>query len=357
MKLVPIILLLLAGVAVAEDEPTVLERLKSDSPGERAWGAYLAGRDGVADAVPLLTEMIRTVPEYKDKTGRLVVRAAFDALIRLKLPVRAEVLKPHLSGYFGTPALILLTRSPEALPEALLPLFGRYGSGMMGGHGIAVGNLLCKEKVPGFAARLLRGLKLDLNVSIVDQGFGGRGGSHSLGVSAGDGRLNVPEGFPPVAIYLLTDRERPDSVLLADGPRPIRWYRIERKGPRVGFGSVGSRVDFKELAREWLAVLSGIPVKEQGIPETSSTSLVWSDGKTYLKHVTARRDAILARYWKLVAALMTKEVLALDEALALKPKVTVTVHDSRKKPGGIEFPELPAPPERPRLPGEEPEAD
>ena len=129
------------------------------------------------------------------------------------------------------------------------------------------------------------------------------------------------------------------------------------RAPGWGFGSVSTRVEFKKLTREWLGVLSGIPVKEQGIPETSSTSLVWTDEKAYLTQVTARRDSILDRYWKLVAALVTKEALALDEALVLKPKVTVKVHDSRKKPGGIEFPELPAPPKRPRLPGEEPEED
>ena len=46
--------------------------------------------------------------------------------------------------------------------------------------------------------------------------------------------------------------------------------------------------------------------------------------------------------------------MALDEAAALKPKVTVEIHDARKKPGELTFPELPAAPKRPRLPGEEP---
>jgi len=360
MRLTPLVLLLFAAAVVAEEEkPTVLERLKSESAAERAWGAYLAGKEGVQDAIPLLVEAIRTVPGRKDDEGRLVLRAALDALIRLKAPVKAEILEPHLRAGFSTQALILLTRSPRTRPDLLFALFDRQGGSLMGEFGIAVGNLLCREKVPGFASRLLRHAReFELHVLLVDEGrTGGRGGSQRLGGGCGDGHVDVPEGFPPTAFYDLTAGKRDGSVLLVDGPRPIRWFRTEREGRRIGFGTTGTRIDVDVLAREWLAVLAGLPEEGRILPKSASTSLVWTDAAAYVKHVAARRDAILAGFWKFVAVLVEREALALDEARALRPVVEVEVSDVRAEPApeGTEFPKLPAPPKRPRLPGETPE--
>ena len=111
------------------------------------------------------------------------------------------------------------------------------------------------------------------------------------------------------------------------------------------------------LGREWLAVLAGLEKEELRIRESSRTSLVWTDAAAYMKHVDAQREALLARYWKLAAVLVGREILTLREARALKPVVTIKVHDMRKNPvtAPPEFPEIPAPPNRPRLPGEEPQ--
>lgn len=354
MRLAAVVLLLLAGPAFAKGEEALV-RLQSETPSVRAWGAYLAGKEGVAEAVPRLIDLIRAVPDYKDKEGRLVVRASFDALIRLKAAVPADVLEPHLSGRFAAQALILLTRAPKIPPALLLKLFDKQGGENLGQFGIAVGNVLCEKKVPGFASRLFGRVNLKLNVSLVDEGNLGFGVGGSIGGRFGDGRLDIPPGFPPTVFYRLADRERKGAVLLADGPRPISWYRQEKTGERIGFGSSSSSIAVEKLAREWIAVLSGVPEKELGIRATSSTSLVWSDAEAYKKHVAARRNAILAQYWKLVTTLLTKQILTLDEARALKPVVTVKVRDARRDPAAKlpELPQIPAPPERPDLPGED----
>jgi len=350
------VVLLLAATVIAGEEPEKgpLDRLRSDAPGEQAWGAYLAGRNDVADAIPRLVDLIRTVPGPKEKERCLVVRAAFDALIRLKASVPPKLLEPHLTSRFQVQALILLASQQRVDPELLLRLYDRYATEMMGTTGIAFGNLLARERVPGFAPRLLRHVEMKLVVTVVDEGWSGSGGGRRIGGRSGDGRLDVPEGFPPTVFYHLTDRERPGAVMLADGPRPVRWYRIERTGRKLGFGSSSSAVDRKELIREWLARLIGVEVKDLGIPEHSSRSLRFADAEACAADIAAFRDKLLSRYWKLVAALVEKNLLSLAEARALRPSVALTVKDERKDKT-TKLPAIPEPQKRPKLPGEEPE--
>jgi len=356
MKLTVMILVLLATIAAAADEKPddVIARLGSKLTSERAWGAYLAGKNGVEDAIPKLVDLIRTVPHHKDKEGNLVVRAAFDALIRLKAAVRPKVLEPHLRARFQTQAMILFAPHAGNHPELLLRLLDAQTGRDFGPFGVAVGNLLLRHRVPGFAPRLLRELKFELSVMVFDSGFGGRGSSSRMLVRSGDGRLDVPEGFPPTVIYRLSTGKKAGAVLLVDGPDAVYWTRTERTGTRIGFGSSTRPHPRDDLARAWLCRLAKVSPKTAPLRGFTHTSVTWSDDAGYVQHVAAQRDAILARYWKLVSALVTSEALALDEARALKPEVTITVEDKRKLNEG-KLPAIPPAPKRPPLPGEEPE--
>jgi hypothetical protein len=331
MKLTAIVLLALATTVAAGD------RKKQ----QQAWDAYRAGKSLDRGAVPRLTEMIRHVPKRKDQERCLVVRAAFDALIRLGAPVPTKILGPHLRGPFRTQALILVARHAADHTDTLLETFDVMTAKTMGPFGIAVGNLLCSAKVPGFAPRLVRRVEMKLKIVVADERTSiGLGGGRSGGF--GDGLLLVPEGYPPTVFYKLSTLKKLESVLVADGPHPVYYERRERKGRHLGVGGGGFDRNTQDLVREWLGVLVGRKASDLGIPEKRNLSIAYESPEHFTAEAKAARDRLLANHGKLVKALVAKNLVSEAEAKALKPRLNITVDDRRKKKDPP-LPKFPAP--------------
>jgi hypothetical protein len=155
------------------DPASVLAALRSEDPKDAAWGAHLAGREGLRDAVPLLLDLLRPRPERTAEEWGFTDRAVLDALIRLEAKVPAGLLGDRLPGHRrGTSlALILVARQPVENRALLLHLFDRWTSKKKEDlyiGGLLVGNLLAAQRAPGFARRLLEEIETKFTFTVVN---------------------------------------------------------------------------------------------------------------------------------------------------------------------------------------------
>jgi hypothetical protein len=97
----------------------------------------------------------------------------------------------------------------------------------------AVANLLLMTKPPGFARRLLNGLRLRLTIYVTDQerrGFGsGLGGGSEKGGSVA---YAEPAGVPPLADYQFAGA-MPGATVLTLGPRAVLHQKDSQPSWRV----------------------------------------------------------------------------------------------------------------------------
>ena len=87
-----------AGEDRPRDKASVLASLHSDQPEEIAWGAYLAGRQGLSEAGARLTELLEPHPDRESKKWLHLRLAALDALVLLDADLPEELLRHYLNG-------------------------------------------------------------------------------------------------------------------------------------------------------------------------------------------------------------------------------------------------------------------
>jgi hypothetical protein len=280
-----------------------------------------------------------------------VHRHALDALIRLDATVPSETLIPHLRTKAAWLALILIAREPAKNRGILTDLFDRWAKDQehLPIGAVAVGNLLAQVRAPGFAARLMARTPTRLVLRVMDPGHGGSGGRRSLRIGFGDGRADVPEGFPPHVIYRLVEGH--GGTLLADGPHPVSWVRQEMEGRRVGFGGRTPRFERIECLNGWLAAMLGTRPEPVEIPATRSITIRFETPEAYVDEALAARDRILGRYWSVARDLVARKLLTLEEARGLTFGVEVEIVDERTDRSDA-LPALPPTAVRPELPDE-----
>jgi hypothetical protein len=336
------------------DASEIAARLRSDSAAEVAWGAYLAGRQGCRDVVPLLLESLRPSPKRTGDLATHTTHAILDALVRLDARVPADLLAGHLVGRSAVPTLILLSRDPARNRVVLLAYFDRWAVNRkhVELETLAAGNLLASLKAPGFAARILKWVSMRLLLYVREPGaFHGRGDRRDLRAGSGDTRISVPAGFPPFAEYRLESGPGSDGArLVAEGVRPIWYARRERAERHYISGRSLESVPGSRVCREWIATMLGCDAKSLGIPARDAYSHDWNSAQDYLRWATDRRDRLLSRYWKVVSRLIARGALTVEEARGLEPDLRVEVRDRRKAP---EVPLPPLPPTKVRAPGDD----
>ncbi len=344
-------LLLLTAVALGQepsppppDDPaSVLALLRSKAPAEAAWGAHLAGRTGLRDAVPLLLELLPPRPAAEAKEWRFVHAAVLDALVRLEARVPAAVLRSHLGTANAAAALVLIARDPEEGRETLLAVLPEWLSPRLSAPAVAAGNLLARTRTRGLAFLLLSRWTIDLTVTVTDQPDLFFGGSASASISCGDGRLEVPEGFPPHAWYEASFRKGEGAAVLADGPTPVYVTRQERPERRIGVGAVSAFVDYRETATAWLAMLLGGKEAVPDLPGDESETVFFQGADHLLGVVEALRERLAARFAAGAQAFVEKGLLTAEEAAGLSPPLAVALRDCRQDTEEP-LPEMPAGP-------------
>jgi hypothetical protein len=322
---------LLASSRVLRDEQAkVVSALLARPDGRsRAWGAYLAAEHRIEEASPRLAELLGTMGGGKDRTEAPALLAVLDALVRLRADVGAKTLLPIVesrSTLYAPAAIALVIRGPEQ--AACLDAFRAFDAEDRSDEAswLALGNTLAGRGTAGFVRELLSRLTLRLEVSVVASSVGGGSGGSMSGF--GDGRLDVPEGYPPLFLYSLTLRPAEGDVLLAPGRRPVHLHRRQL---RVGFGSSTRLTQERDLERlGWIADAAGTRSEDLPVKASSPVVIEWTDAAAFLAGVAAARDAIARGHADLVRKLVAAGLLGAGEAAGLRPRIEVEVEDERE---------------------------
>src|SRR5262249_211367 len=95
--------------------------LQSASLPDRAWGAYLAQKNGLKQFAPNLIDSLTTLVDDDSPDVWLATSAVIDSLIQLEADVPASVIL-RLKPQFTAEKVILSARNPLANKDALLDL-------------------------------------------------------------------------------------------------------------------------------------------------------------------------------------------------------------------------------------------
>jgi len=297
--------------------------LKSKGNRERAWGAYLAGANGLKGQSAALVELLADPNLGCGWEESLVRQAALDALIRLDAEVPSEKLLPL---YQSSPdeVVILLARSPEQNRQALLPLFVADAPSA---RWLAVGNLLAETHAPGFAARLLQELKIEASLYVYErEGGHDYGGGDGVGGCGCGGGVSREEDFPPVSYYQLTETPSRGATVIAPGRHVVYYTR----GPSANCGGSSTYDSERDRLRvEYLTSLLNTTEEDLRLDARPFREIVCRDARECRRAVAAVRDEIEQSHAALLRRLLEENLLDASEASGLKPDITLDINDSR----------------------------
>jgi hypothetical protein len=269
------------------------------SPSDVAWAAFDAGTYQLHEAIPELIAVLESPPPAAGREQYLVA-AVLDALIQLRgtpgTPISPAVVTPGI-----------LERYYEAWPIQTLVLFGRTGSDRdpilrnllrtaSGYRWYAIANLLLARPQPGFAANVVKGLKLELSLAVVDRGSNDRYGRGEGSGGVGDGIGENPRGFPPHAIYSFAGAGAGVSVL-STGPRPVYYSRLVTNEFQF---VVSDPINGGPNTKERLAYLDAIVRGQYRFFLNAQTSVTveWRNERTFRARVADERNKIAGAYEK-----------------------------------------------------------
>jgi len=312
-------------VQPSDDLAARVERLlASNDPTEVAWGAYTAAQYRVLSAVPLLTNALG-----QDFGGNSDVRhaaelAILDALVQLDASVPAETLRGSLSRW-PVPTLILLNNATGDRDALLLQRLNATS----GFEWQAIANFLLRSRPSGFAASLLRDLRLRINVYVTDEpqrGFGGAEGPNSESPTY---VIAVRSGYPPTAEYQFSVA-RPGATILSIGPKTVYYTRHVRTSAPISSVTGWASSKPSDLDRiEYLNALVRQRVEMPPLAATKSVTVVWIDSESFRQQVLRHRTTVQELYRLAVSALISDGLLTKDESQRLTPNISIEIRDVR----------------------------
>ena len=325
--------------AQAQRVPTpadVRARLHADVPAEVAWAAFDAGTHQIVEAVPDLVAVLDSAPAGSSLEERdFLAAAVLDSLIQLKPPpgipiprvtAPTEILERYYDRW-PIQTLVLLGRNGTSADATLLKLLPSATTETW----FAIANLLVPRAPLGFAAEVLRGLKLDLEVMVTDRGkSGGLSSGIGMGVGHGDGIGQQPRGFPPHAIYRLEPTAYPTTIVLSTGPH-IAYYsrfvtsmfQFPLSQTTFGGPTAADRLAYLE------AILQRSGYYGSTMQARTSTEIEWRTASTLVARIAIERKKIEDAYERTLNQLIHAGLMTADEARALPLTLNVTVNDSR----------------------------
>ncbi len=305
-----------------DPQAEIVRLLQSNEERERAWGAWLAGRDNLRHLIP---EVRRVVIENSARGGiGLGTTAALDALIQMKANVTSDFLS-NVNPDYPAQALILASHSAEEADAFLLDVVTQAKDLPW----YAAANLLLTrgKARPALGEAILRNLKLAVTVYLVRSG-GLRGGSGG-GLGIGCGFTGMAPGFPPLAAYKLTPFATPGEVVLADGPKPVYCARtLSEAGltPAGSFLEIGGPTADDRVT--YLARLAGRPPEDLPVRGAESHSIQLDAGVDPTTEVERIRADVQRRMSLLIAELVRLGALT-ESAARIQPPVDITIEDLR----------------------------
>jgi len=320
-----------AGAQTPRRPPTVSEvraGLQSSSRLEVAWAMFSAGEHGYTEVVPDLLPFLETLPPtttFKDKEQRTLVALLLDALIQLHASVPATSVAPYFKQWpVQTRVLLGNASGPD---PALLDIL-RDTAGKSWEAWVATANLLLRSRPPGFAARLLDRVRLELMIHVFDrqldgatEGMGSGGG---IGVGMGDVDNSEPADFPPHAEYKFAILAGSGAVVLAEGPSTAYYVRhVTRHFPTSWSRSFGPGA-YQRLTYV-AALMPGVPVP----PVNSSVNIKWRNASDFRRRVGAARTAVEQGYTQMLDELVVRHLLTSEEATQHQATIRLELQDLR----------------------------
>ena len=309
---------------IAEIKDRVVALIKSPSVKDRTWGAYLAGQNEMRELAPTLLELLSEVPDHDYGYLNLVV---LDSLIRLKYNPASERLMPFYQRY-SDQVLILLAGAPGDNIDPLLSIARQPRNSLFW---IAACNLLTEIKASGFAAFLLKDLKILIDITVVSNDSYGMGaGGGSIGGKGCGAGYRLPNDLPPIAFYRLNENPVRDAVVIAPGIHPIFYERhVYFPGDSINASESFSGIDKDRYTIEYLAALLDKRKEELRLKEHYYRRIVWTGIEVYRQDVLSIREAVIEDYNQIKKNLTELELLTSSEAEELSPYLKVNIADRR----------------------------
>lgn len=298
---------------------------------DRAWAAYLIGKNEITEMVPDLYKLAVSSQPESDSYIYKVQASALDSLIKLNASLPTEI-AAKIYESFPNETLILLAKRPKENKQFLFSLLQKDVKSF---QWVTICNLLTKLKSPELATKLLGEVTLTATVDIYDtsSNLGGLEGG-VIGGTYGHGIPTQGErGWPPNTIYSLTDYAGNGNVVVAPGRHTIYYQTfVSKDGEPIGTGgSVGpiKRSEKDDYIIDYLGELlfASNDVKEKIRP---NFTIKLRQGKNYAKEIDNIRKEVAKGYRALVNKFAEKDLLTESPvSLSIKDRLEIKVRDFR----------------------------
>jgi hypothetical protein len=317
------------GVDTKASSTQIRSWLASDDPRLVAWGAYFAGKNQDATALPSMIEFVdawkppESATDAEANLRKPAMTEVLDALIQENAQVPAESLA-GIANEFPEQAAILAARLPIADATPLLQTW--YAKRADDTHPLLAriaAMLLSKSPLPGFAASVLAEAHEQYYVTIVDPGVGfGFGGGYGCCVSLVG---KPPTGWPLLFSYALGENSvDPNAMLLVEaGGDRISYVRTQRSPCR----SVEGLDDRTRHAL--LAEMLGIDKDAMSWKPWQRDTYAWEGPGGYLLYLGELVEREETHLRDTVSGLADKGLLTPQEGATLRPSLSVIIDDDR----------------------------
>jgi hypothetical protein len=307
---------------------------------DRAWAAYLIGKHEMREMLPDLYELLASTDPTSDRGDYYIQCAALDSLIQLDAPLPSEMVSGIYQNFPDQTLVLLAKRPAENCPN----LFSLLQQNIKSIEWVAICNLLSKIKSPEFATQLLSEVEIEATVRVYDSQIGGANGGFGRGIGTGcggDGIFSVPEGFPPIAIYKLTERTNFGNVVVAPGRHPIYYERLVVKGgQQKGVGTSSTAIRKDDYIIEYLAELLDTSDEEIKACVKPNFEIILQHIKNYSTEIDSIGKKVEHLYSSLLKRFTEKNIFNQSKALSIKGRLEIRVYDFRND-RTLPLPELP----------------
>lgn len=278
-------------------------------------------------AVPL-QKTLRKLTDESNPAERFARLFVLDALIGIDARMPPTHLTPLIDEpLVGEAAFLLLAREPRGNEAELFAVFRRDWPALLANqagaepeqvHALSrrtrtIGNLLCAQKTPGFAALLLAQSDLQLQVTVTSPGSPDRPHPVESGFTT-DQTLMVPADLPPIPVFRIVRTDRPEGLVaeeIAPGPMSLGVCRRECRADPTGKFTVEIRLgnDGPLDALPWLLQF----VDRTDTPPLT-VSITFTDPNTYRRDLRAAMNAVTTYRDKLLQDLLAAKALGSKDA-------------------------------------------
>jgi hypothetical protein len=223
--------------------------------------------------------------------------------------------------------VVLAARDPAAHSEALRSLWTERADEPTW---IASGSLLIEGRTPGVVAALFTDLTLQLNIWVIDtREIGAGSGRTSTGRM--DGRITVPDGFPPIAVWTLGTAPSLEARAVSQRATPVYARRRVHHTRTIGIGGGRNSTQRNRTRLAWINGLLADAKEDLRLIPSATETVRWTDADAYVAAVRRHRESLSDRCRDAATRLTREGWISVTELQALEPRIEVKIHDLRQE--------------------------